>query len=96
MSARIESARVNTREEKLSWPDNRIKKIREEVERGSKRIWSSVSRQSGTYLKVEDTLNGPGSVWAWDSSEFVAWSLIIERHGVTFQWMIDERRAILI
>jgi len=33
--------------------------VTDKKDRG-KRIWSSVLRQSGTYLKVEDTFSGPG------------------------------------
>lgn len=63
---------------------------------GGKRIWSSVSRQSGAYLKVEDTLNGLDYVWAWDLFEVCSEVVNYRTPRVTFQWMIDEHGAILI
>lgn len=69
--------------------------VTDKKDRG-KRIWSSVSRQSGTYLKVEDTFSGLDFVWAWDLFEVCSEVVNYRTPRVTFQWMIDEREAILI
>lgn len=52
-------------------------------------------RRVDTYFKV-DTRNRPGTVWAWDLLEVRGEVVNYGTPWVTFQWMIDERAAILI
>jgi len=64
-----------------------------------KRIWSLVSRQSAAYLNAERMRAEPSGlafVWAWDLVEVPSEIVNYRTPRVTFQWMIDERRAILI